>query len=106
MLNDFFFRVRALFRRRRADSELDDELRFHLEREIEKLTRAGSRLPEAIRQARFNLGGVESVKEECREARGVELLENLLRDIRYSLRVLRKCSALRGAEQAGGDEAV
>jgi predicted permease len=90
MVNDFLFRVRALFRRRRVEDELDAELKFHFEREVEKLAKARLPRDEAVRQARIRFGSVEDVKEECREARGVEWIETVWRDVRYSLRVLRK----------------
>ena len=90
MWNDFYFGCGLLFRRRRVEGELDEELRFHFEREVEKLAKAGLPRAEAVRQARIRFGGVEEVKEECREARGVEWIETLMRDVRYSLRVLRK----------------
>jgi putative ABC transport system permease protein len=90
MLNDLLFRVRALFRRRAVEMELDEELGFHYGQQVEKLVKAGVSRGQAMRQARLLFGGVAQVKEECREARGVEWIETLLRDVRYSLRVLRK----------------
>jgi predicted permease len=90
MLNDFSFRVRALFRRNAMETELEQELRFHFEHEVEKYTRAGMTDEEARRQARLSFGGHEQVKEDCREARGTNLLETLYQDIRYGLRVFRK----------------
>jgi putative ABC transport system permease protein len=90
MIRDLVYRIRALVRRTAMESELDEELRFHYERQVEKLLAAGVEVREARRQARLLVGGVEQVKEECREAWGVELVENAFRDVRYSLRVLRK----------------
>ena len=90
MLNDFSFRVRSLFRRNAMETELEQELRFHFEHEVEKYTRAGMTAEEARRQARLSFGGHEQVKEDCREARGTNLLETLYQDIRYGLRVFRK----------------
>jgi predicted permease len=90
LLIDLFFRLKALFRRNAVESELDEELRFHLERQVEKLMRSGLTRQEAVRRARIEFGGVESVKEECREARGVRLLETLGHDLRYALRMWRK----------------
>jgi len=90
MLSDFFFRVRSLLRRREIEAELDDELRFHLEREVEKRLRSGLARDEARRQARLHFGGFDQVKEECRDARGVQPMENLFQDVRYALRMLRK----------------
>src|SRR4051812_13859229 len=93
MIRDLVYRIRALVRRTAMESELDEELRFHYERQVEKLLAAGVEVREARRQARLLVGGVEQVKEECREAWGVELVENAFRDVRYSLRVLRKAPA-------------
>jgi len=90
MFNDLLYRLRSLFRRDKVEAEMDDELRFHLERQIEKLVATGLTRDEAVRQARILLGGPEQLKEDCRQARGVQLLENCLRDLRYSLRMLRK----------------
>jgi putative ABC transport system permease protein len=90
MLSDLCFRLRSVFRRKAAETELHDELRFHFEREVEKHVCSGVPRDEALRRARMAFGGVEQVKEECREARGVHLLETLLQDLRYSLRMLRK----------------
>lgn len=82
-------RARALFSRAAVDRELDDELRFHLERGIERHLRAGLAPAEAARRARIELGGVEQVIEDTRSARGVQLLEALLQDVRYGWRSVR-----------------
>lgn len=88
MLDDLIFRIRALFRRARAESDLDDELRFHLERETEKYQAAGMSREEATRRARLALGGLDQTKEICRDARGVNWIETIARDIRRAARVL------------------
>jgi macrolide transport system ATP-binding/permease protein len=93
MLSDLIFRLRSLFQRSAIESELDDELRFHLELQVEKHVRAGLTREEAIRQARLEFGGLGHVKEECRESRGITFLETTARDIRYALRQLRKTPA-------------
>ncbi|MFN8093184.1 MAG: permease prefix domain 1-containing protein [Vicinamibacteria bacterium] len=80
------FRLRALFRRARVEEELDEELRDHLEREAQALVERGVAPEEARRAARLALGGVESQKEACREARGVRLVEETASDVRYALR--------------------
>lgn len=90
MLSDLWIRLRALFRRKSVDAELDDELQFHLERQVEKYVQSGLSREEAQRRARVEFGGVEQAKEECREARGVRFLEALLQDVRYGARMLRK----------------
>jgi putative ABC transport system permease protein len=90
MISDLLIRLRALFWRSAAESELDDELRFHFDRQVAKLVQSGLPLPEARRRARLEFGGVDQIKEECRDARGVHFLETLARDVRYALRMLRK----------------
>ena len=90
MLNDLLFRLRSLFRRKAAEAELDDELHFHFERQVQKYESSGIAREEALRRARLEFGGVNQVKEECREARGVHFMEELFQDIRYGLRMLRK----------------
>jgi len=90
MMTDVWMRLRSIFRREAVEGELDDELRFHLERQIEKHVRQGLPRQEAERLARLELGGFEQVKEECRDARGVRVLETLVQDVRFGLRVLRK----------------
>ncbi len=83
-------RLRSLFRRTRVEQDLDDELQFHLERKIEEYTERGFS-PEAARQAALrDMDGLTQRKEECRDARRVNLVENTVQDIRYAFRVLRK----------------
>ncbi len=89
MLSDLLYRLRSLFRRERVEAELDDELRFHFEQAVDKGMRSGLTRAEAARQARMSIGGVDYVKEECREARGVRIMEILAQDVRYALRTLR-----------------
>ncbi|MGD0773556.1 MAG: ABC transporter permease [Candidatus Solibacter sp.] len=86
--NDFGMRLRALFSRRRVESELDEELSFHLAMEAEKNRARGLGAAEAGRVARREFGGVEHFREECRDARGLNAIENLWRDVRYGIRVL------------------
>jgi len=87
--SDLRYRLRALFRRPALEAELDDELRFHLEREAEKLIDAGVPYEEAMRRARVAFGGLERIKEETRDARGLVPLETTLQDLRYAFRGLR-----------------
>ena len=90
VLGDLLIRVRALFRRRWFERELDEELRFHLERQVEKYMQSGLSREEAQRRARVEFGGVELAKEECRDARGVNFIGSVLQDVRYGLRTLGK----------------
>jgi putative ABC transport system permease protein len=73
----------ATLRRSRMESEMDAELRFHLEAYAADLVRSGVAREAAMRRARLEFGGVERVKEEGREARGVNLVESLVQDLRY-----------------------
>jgi hypothetical protein len=73
----------ATLRRSRMESEMDAELRFHVEAYAEDLVRGGITREEAMRRARLEFGGIERVKEEGREARGVTFFETLVQDLRY-----------------------
>ncbi|HYL61159.1 MAG TPA: ABC transporter permease [Candidatus Methylomirabilis sp.] len=81
---------RALLRRSRTETDMDAELRSHLESRAEDLIRIGVPRAEALRRARLEFGGLERVKEECRKSRGVTFVESLLQDLRFGLRMLRK----------------
>jgi putative ABC transport system permease protein len=82
--------LRRLFRKSRAETELDRELRFHLEQQIADEIAARATLEEARRRAQQEFGGLERVKEEVRETHWETQLDNLARDFRYALRTLRK----------------
>src|SRR6266571_6313767 len=83
-------RLRSLFHWAQADQELDDELRDHLARKTEEYVVQGMTQEEAHRRARLDLGGGEKVKEECRDARRVNWIQDLIQDLRYGLRTMRK----------------
>ena len=80
----------ATLRRSRMESEMDTELRFHIQEHAEDLVRSGVPHQEALRRARLEFGAIERAKEECREARRVTFLETLVQDLRYGARMLRK----------------
>jgi predicted permease len=90
MLNDFWYRLNALFRRGSVDGQMDEELAYHLDREAEKYRRQGISNEEAFRLARLSLRGVEQTRQQCREARGTTNLDILGQDMRFGLRMLRK----------------
>ncbi len=90
MLSDFLIRLRALFRRDAVEDELDDELRFHFDHQVEKFVQSGLPLPEARRRTRLIFGGPDKIKEECRDERGTRWLEELWQDVRYAMRTLAK----------------
>src|SRR5215471_1555954 len=83
-------RLRSLFERRLVDQELRDELRFHVENQIEKKVAEGMTPEEARYAALRELGGVEQIKEECRDMRQVNYIENFIQDLRDGLRLLAK----------------
>ncbi|HEY4247392.1 MAG TPA: ABC transporter permease [Lacunisphaera sp.] len=80
----------ALFRRKAHERELDAELRFHLERRIDEEISAGINPVDARRQAAIEFGGLEQIKEQCRDTRRGHWLEETLQDIRYALGGLRR----------------
>ncbi|MGH9161351.1 MAG: ABC transporter permease, partial [Vicinamibacteraceae bacterium] len=79
-----------LFARRRLDADLAAELESHLQLHIDDNLRAGMTPEEARRQAILTLGGIEQTKERYRDRRGFRPLEQLVRDLRYAVRLLRK----------------
>ena len=81
-------RLRSLFRKDRVELDLNDELQFHLQNQIDEYAKQGMNPQEARRAALRSLGGVEQVKEECREACEMNLIENFVRDVRLGLRML------------------
>ena len=83
-------RLRSLFRRAKVERELDEELQYHMERQIEENLAKGMTPEEARYAALRAMGGVERRKEECRDMRRVRLIEDLMQDVRYGLRTLRK----------------
>jgi len=90
VLNDLLYRLRSLFRRSAVEGELDEELRFHVEQSVERYVNSGLSREEALRRAQLEFGGIERAKEECRDARGVRLLETIWQDTRCAARMLRK----------------
>jgi hypothetical protein len=79
-----------LLRRARIELEMEQELRSHLRSRADDLERQGLSRAEAERQARVEFGGFQRYKEECREALGTRLLGELIADVRYGLRQLRR----------------
>src|SRR5215472_13532884 len=90
VISDLLYRLRALFRRKSVEAEMDEELRAHFEHQVEKYVKSGLPLEEAKRRARLEFGGLDQVKEECRDARGVSFVETTIQDLRHALRMLRK----------------
>lgn len=111
-LNVARLRLRSIFHRNHADRELDRELRGHIDTQVDELVARGMPPDEARRVALSTFGGLERVREEARDARGVSVVENIGRDLRYTLRGLRRepmliiAATISIAVGAGGNLAV
>jgi predicted permease len=82
--------LHAMLHRSRIEREMDAELRFHIEAYAQDLIRSGVPNEEAQRRARVEFGGVERAKEECRDARGMNIVECFFQDLRFGFRMLRR----------------
>src|SRR5229473_261625 len=82
--------LQSLFRRQQTEADLDAELQYHLEQEIESGVRAGMSPEEAKLAAQRLVGPVSLYKEKCRDAWGTGFMETLIRDLRYATRMLRR----------------
>ena len=82
--------IRSLLFRSRAESELDEEMKFHLAMTQRNLAARGSAPADARREAAVLFGGTEAVKEQCRDVRGTRWIEDLFQDCIFALRLLRK----------------
>src|SRR5437868_13597430 len=89
MLIDWMLRLRALFRRASVEDEIDAELRFHLDHQVQAHLARGLDHDEAMRRARLGFGGLDQIKEEYRDALGIRAIDRLRRDVRFSLPSLR-----------------
>src|SRR5262250_3010602 len=90
MLSELKTALRALLRKSRTESELDEELNYHIGQQTEQNIRLGMNPEEARYAAQKAFGGVEQAKERSRDARGVRWLEELWQDLRYGLRMMMK----------------
>src|SRR5271168_2439952 len=90
LLNSLRLRIAALFHPSQVNTEMEEELRSHIQLRADDLERSGLPRSEAERRARIEFGGREKYKEECHEALGNNFIETLIGDVRFSLRLLRK----------------
>src|SRR5215831_8297338 len=90
MLKSLKVRMRALLRKNRVEQELDEELRYHLEKDVERHIARGLSPEDARKAALRGFGAIQQIKEESRDASGVRLLEEICRDIRYAARIIVK----------------
>src|SRR4030088_2524269 len=90
LLRTFARRLTALFRRRRLEDDLDEELRSHLEMAVELNLHKGMSAEDARREALRSFGGVEQTKENYRDQRGLPMIETTLQDLRFGFRMFRR----------------
>jgi hypothetical protein len=83
-------RLTGVFSQEAKDRELQEEIRSHLQMHIEDCVRSGMTPEEARRQGLLKFGGLESIRETCRDRRSLPWLESGIRDLRHSLRLLRR----------------
>src|SRR5262245_6244738 len=89
MLSDWMLRLRAVFKRTTVEDEIDEKLRFHIDRQVEVYVSRGLDREEAARRVRLEFGGLDQVKAEYHDAMGVGLIDNLSRDLRLAFRQFR-----------------
>jgi predicted permease len=90
LLDALRIRIATLFQRSQMNAEMEEELRSHVQHRADDLERSGIGRAEAERRARIEFGGHVRYKEECREAAGGTLVESVMQDVRFGLRMLRK----------------
>jgi MacB-like periplasmic core domain len=89
-VNKLKLRLRSLFQREAVNHELDDELRLHIDHQIEQNIAAGMSPDEARYAALREFGGLDQIREECNDMRNVNWLQDFVQDVRYGVRVLAK----------------
>src|ERR1017187_6116457 len=96
-LRMFWTRFCALFYKQRLDADMHEEMRLHVEMQVQENVESGMKPDEARYAAMRQFGWVESIKETCREQRGMIWLEDVAQDVRFARRMLRKspgCTAM------------
>src|SRR6185503_5873195 len=96
-LTQLHLRFTSVFHKRRVEQELDEELQYHLARQIEVGMAEGLDSNEARYAALRSMGAITQHKEECRETRGLHWMEQVIQDLRYGARMLRKNPAFTAA---------
>lgn len=84
----FMHRLRSIFRKSRADADLQHEIEIHLEQLVKEAVASGMNESEARVMARRRFGPLEKTKEECRDTRRVNVIDNFTRDVRHALRMI------------------
>ena len=93
MLADWILRLRSLVRQQRVERELDEEMRFHLDQQIDTYVHQGMTRDEAVRRATIEFGHLSVVREDHHDARGIGVIVHLVRDLRHALRQARRAPA-------------
>src|SRR5437899_13105500 len=93
-----------MFRKKKFEQELDDELRSYVELQAAEKVRRGMSPEDALREARRELGGMDQVKENVRDVRPGIFVDTLIQDIRYASRALGRDTAFRSEERRVGKE--
>jgi len=83
-------RLRGAMRQRQLDDQLHDEIRGHLDMAADELVRQGLSREDAVLAARRRFGGVDQIREQCRETRGLPSVESFVRDVAYTIRLLKR----------------
>jgi putative ABC transport system permease protein len=86
----FPLRFRSVFRKQAVDQDLEDEIQFHLQRQIDEYVAHGMNPEEARYAALRSMGRLQQTKEECREMRNVNFLENIGQDLHFGFRMMRR----------------
>ena len=90
LLRSLSYQLRSLLRSEEKNRELDEEIQFHLDMQIDELVKSGMDREQARLEALRSFGGVEQEKENCRDAWGMSIVDELARDTIFALRQLRK----------------
>jgi putative ABC transport system permease protein len=93
LLSTLPLRLRSLFQRNQVEQDLSEELQYHLEQKTQEYAAGGMAIEEARRKARREFGGIEQSKENCRDARHVSYIQDLVQDLGFGLRMLRNSPA-------------
>jgi putative ABC transport system permease protein len=86
ILDKLRLRFGSLFRRRRVEAQLEDELHFHLDQLVNENISAGMSPDDARRSALRSMGGITAIQEDCRDMRGTKWIDDFLRDVGYAWR--------------------
>jgi predicted permease len=93
LLYKFPLRLRSLFHRNAADQDLEEEIQFHLQSQIGEYIAQGMNPEEARFAALRSVGRLQQIKEECREMRNINFLENVEQDLHFGFRIMRRSPA-------------